>query len=64
MQQYMLKMYDGSGRFLGRIEFEAAEDAAAEGRIRRLQHGRSQELWCGTRWIASWPAREALAGAH
>jgi hypothetical protein len=64
MQHYVLKMYDGSGHFVGRIEFEAAEDAAAEGLVHRLQPGRSQELWCGTRWIASWPARETLASLH
>lgn len=57
---YVVKKYDGAGLFVGRIEFEAPGDATAETVVRRLEDGNSQELWCGTRWIASWPARETV----
>lgn len=49
----MINKYDDTGRLVSRIEFDAAEDAAAEAVVSRLEDGRSQELWCGTRCIAS-----------
>lgn len=64
MQHYMVKLYDATGGFVGRVEFNAADDGAATRVVRGLKPGRSQELWSGKRWIASWPARETLAAVQ
>jgi hypothetical protein len=64
MQQYLVKIYDAAGRFVGRAEFQAADDGDARRVAGRLHAGLSQELWSGSRQIASWPTSGAAGAAH
>ncbi len=56
MAHYKLNYLDGQGRIVGRFEFRCPNDAEAEQACEDLPDTRPKELWCGARWIRSWPA--------
>lgn len=57
MRRYFLNTYDLTGHLVGRLEFAAPNDLDAEGAVGELHNARDHELWCGKRWVCSWPAR-------
>jgi len=61
MAHYILKSYDMRGRLIDRFEFAAPDDVEAEGAVRDLDKRTSLELWCGQRWVRSWPPRVRAA---
>ena len=59
---YLIKTFDTRGRLVGRFEFAAPNDAEAEGAAGDFLEQRTQELWCGRRWLRTWVApRKATA---
>ena len=59
MANYLVKTYDRRGRLIGRFEFAAPNDDEAEGAVGDLREDASQELWCGQRWVRTWPSDES-----
>ena len=59
MASYLVKTYDQHGRLVDRFEFAAPDDDEAEGAVDDLPDDRSHELWCGSRWVRTWPAAHA-----
>jgi len=63
MANYTLKDFDAVGRLVGRFEFFAHNDYEAEALVQKLAGARTRELWCGRRWVQTWPARALAAAA-
>ena len=62
MANYTLKTYDRHGHLVETFEFAAPDDDEAEGAVRDLNViERAHELWCGLRWIRTWPANHHAA---
>lgn len=56
LAEYKLYCLDRNDRIEKRIEFEAADDAAAMAYARDNHPGTNCELWCGARKVALIPA--------
>jgi hypothetical protein len=64
MPHYRVNHLDRHGRVVGRFEFHCPSDQEAEQACEDLPDPRPKELWCGPRWIRSWPPPlEELRGA-
>jgi hypothetical protein len=61
MAHYMVKTYDDAGRLVDRLEFAAPDDRQAEDAAGDLHPQQTQELWCGRRWVRTWPALTKVA---
>jgi len=58
---YLIKTFDARGRLVGRFEFVAPNDDEAEGSVGDMPDHRTQELWCGRRWVRTWVAPRRAA---
>lgn len=56
--QYRLLFHEAGHRRLRRFEFDAPDDAEAEGAVLDLSDAVPQELWCGKRRVRIWSWRE------
>lgn len=55
MAHYRVCYLDDQGRVAGRFEFLCTDDAEAELACEALEDSGPKQLWCGGRWIRSWP---------
>ena len=62
MAKYALKTYGRNNHLMNTFEFSAPSDAEAEAAVADLDEIRhTHELWCGNRWIRTWPSRDRAA---
>jgi len=60
---YRLYLLDGpKGRFVGFEEFEAPDDDAAVRAAEAIPGGHARELWCGTRKVRNFAAKDPAGG--
>lgn len=55
MPHYKVHYLDAQGRVVSRFEFHCTDDAEAELACEDLSDPGPKELWCGPRWIRTWP---------
>ena len=62
MARYTLKTYDRSNHLVDTFDFAAPSDDEAEAAVPDIDlvEG-AHELWCGKRWIKTWPATHRVA---
>ena len=56
MRHYKLNFVSAQGRIVGRFEFRCESDAEATEASEAVDDPNAKELWCGSRWVCSWPA--------